>query len=290
MAEIQYAAPATVAAAVKALDAAKGKAKVLAGGTDLLVQLRAGRINAQTVIDIKQIPELRKIKKDKGGFRVGAAVSGAELGENEEFRATWPGVLEGFELIGSTQIQGRASLGGNLCNGSPAADSVPGMIAADATVTIAGPKGTRDAKVEDIITAPGKTSLKTGEFVVSINLPKRAKRSGDAYLRFIPRTEMDIAVVGAAVNLTLDAKGVCTDARVSLGAVAPRPLLVKAAAKALIGTKVDDAALDALAAAASAACDPIDDKRGTIEFRTKVAGVLARRAALIALERARKNA
>jgi CO/xanthine dehydrogenase FAD-binding subunit len=228
--------------------------------------------------------------KDKGGFRVGAAVSGSELGENEEFRATWPGVLEGFELIGSTQIQGRASLGGNLCNGSPAADSVPGMIAADATVTIAGPKGTRDAKVEDIITAPGKTSLKTGEFVVSINLPKRAKRSGDAYLRFIPRTEMDIAVVGAAVNLTLDAKGVCTDARVSLGAVAPRPLLVKAAAKALIGTKVDDAALDALAAAASAACDPIDDKRGTIEFRTKVAGVLARRAALIALERARRNA
>jgi CO/xanthine dehydrogenase FAD-binding subunit len=290
VAEIQYAAPATVAAAVKALDAAKGKAKVLAGGTDLLVQLRAGRVNAQTVIDIKQIPELRKIKKDKGGFRVGAAVSGAELGENEEFRATWPGVLEGFELIGSTQIQGRASLGGNLCNGSPAADSVPGMIAAAATVTIAGPKGTRDAKVEDIITAPGKTSLKTGEFVVSINLPKRAKRSGDAYLRFIPRTEMDIAVVGAAVNLTLDAKGVCTDARVSLGAVAPRPLLVKAAAKALIGTKVDDAALDALAAAASAACDPIDDKRGTIEFRTKVAGVLARRAALIALERARKNA
>jgi len=290
VAEIQYAAPATVAAAVKALDAAKGKAKVLAGGTDLLVQLRAGRVNAQTVIDIKQIPELRKIKKDKGGFRVGAAVSGAELGENEDFRATWPGVLEGFELIGSTQIQGRASLGGNLCNGSPAADSVPGMIAAAATVTIAGPKGTRDAKVEDIITAPGKTSLKTGEFVVSINLPKRAKRSGDAYLRFIPRTEMDIAVVGAAVNLTIDAKGVCTDARVSLGAVAPRPLLVKAAAKALIGTKVDDAALDALAAAASAACDPIDDKRGTIEFRTKVAGVLARRAALIALERARKNA
>ena len=290
MAEIQYAAPATVAAAVKALDAAKGKAKVLAGGTDLLVQLRAGRVNAQALVDIKHIPELRKIKKDKGGFRVGAAVSGAELGENEDFRATWPGVLEGLELIGSTQIQGRASLGGNLCNGSPAADSVPGMIAAGATATIAGPKGTRDVKVEDVITAPGKTSLKPGEFVVSINLPKRAKRSGDAYLRFIPRTEMDIAVVGAAVNLTLDAKGVCTDARVSLGAVAPRPLLVKAAAKALIGTKLDDAALDALAAAASAACNPIDDKRGTIEFRTKVAGVLTRRAALIALERARKNA
>ena len=289
MAEIQYAAPATVTAAVKALAAAKGKAKVLAGGTDLLVQLRAGRVTAATLIDIKHIPELRKIKKDKGGFRIGAAVSGAELGEHADVRAAWPGVLEGFELIGSTQIQGRASLGGNLCNGSPAADSVPGMIAAAATVTIAGAKGTREAKVEDIITGPGKTSLKADEFVVSINLPKRAKRSGDAYLRFIPRTEMDIAVVGAAVSLSLDAKGVCTEARVSLGAVAPKPLLVKAAAKALIGTKVDDAALAALAAAASAACAPIDDKRGTIEFRTQVAGVLARRAALIALERARKN-
>ena len=290
MAEIQYAAPTTVSAAVKALSAAKGKAKVLAGGTDLLVQLRAGRLAAQVLVDIKHIPELRKIKKDKGGFCIGAAVSGAELGELDDFRAAWPGVLEGLELIGSTQIQGRASLGGNLCNGSPAADSVPGMIAAAATVTIAGPKGKREAKVEDIITGPGKTSLKPGEFVVSVNLPKRPKRSGDAYLRFIPRTEMDIAVVGAAVNLTLDSKGVCTDARVSLGAVAPRPLLVKAAAKALIGTKVDDAALAALAAAASAACNPIDDKRGTIEFRTQVAGVLARRAALIALERARKNA
>ncbi len=290
MAEIQYAAPETVTAAVKALAAAKGKAKVLAGGTDLLVQLRAGRVTAQTLIDIKHIPELRKIKKDKGGFRIGAAVSGAELGEHPDIRAAWPGVLEGFELIGSTQIQGRASLGGNLCNGSPAADSVPAMIAAAATVTIAGPKGTREAKVEDIITGPGKTSLKADEFVVSVNLPKRAKRSGDAYLRFIPRTEMDIAVVGAAVSLSLDAKGVCTDARVSLGAVAPKPLLVKAAAKALIGTKVDDAALAALAAAASAACAPIDDKRGTIEFRTQVAGVLARRAALAALERARKNA
>ncbi|MGE0860097.1 MAG: xanthine dehydrogenase family protein subunit M [Gammaproteobacteria bacterium] len=290
MAEIQYAAPETVAAAVKALAAGKGRAKVLAGGTDLLVQLRAGRISPDVIVDIKKIPELRKVKKDKGGYRVGAAVSGQELGENADFRADWPGVLEGFELIGSTQVQGRASLGGNLCNGSPAADGVPGLIAAGATVTIAGPKGEREENVEDIVTGPGQTSLKPGEFVVTINLPKRGKRGGDAYLRFIPRTEMDIAVVGAAVSLTLDAKGVCTDARVSLGAVAPRPLLVKAAGKALVGTKIDDAALDALAAAASAACSPIDDKRGTIEFRTKVAGVLARRAALIALERARNNA
>jgi carbon-monoxide dehydrogenase medium subunit len=161
------------------------------------------------------------------------------------------------------------------------------MIAADATCKIVGPKGTRSSKVEDIVTGPGKTSLKKDEFVVSITLPERPKKSGDAYLRFIPRTEMDIAVVGAGVSLTLDKKGVCTHARVALGAVAPKPLLVKDGAKALIGTTVDAAALDALAAAASAACNPIDDKRGTIEYRTKVAGVLARRAAVIALERAR---
>ncbi|MGR8920413.1 MAG: FAD binding domain-containing protein, partial [Gammaproteobacteria bacterium] len=197
-----------------------------------------------------------------------------------------PGVVEGLELIGSTQIQGRCTLGGNLCNGSPAADSVPGMIAAGATCKIAGPKGTRTAKVEDIVTGPGKTSLKKGEFVVSFFLPKRAPRSGDAYLRFIPRTEMDIAVVGAGVSLTLDKQGVCTDARVALGAVAPKPLLVKAAGKALVGTTVDDAALAALAAAASAAAKPINDKRGTVEYRTKVAGVLARRAAVIARDRA----
>ncbi len=287
MAEIQFAAPQTVREAVRTLSGAKGKAKVLAGGTDLLVQLRAGRTRPGLIVDIKHIPELREVKREKNGFRIGAAVSGAELGANKAVRKAWPGVVEGLELIGSTQIQGRASLGGNLCNGSPAADSVPGLIAAGATCKIAGAKGTRTAKVEDIVTGPGKTSLKKGEFVVSFFLPKRPRRSGDAYLRFIPRTEMDIAVVGAAVSLTLDAKGVVSDARVALGAVAPRPLLVKEAAKAIIGTTLDDDALAALAAAASAACKPIDDKRGTAEYRTRVAGVLARRAALIALERAR---
>jgi carbon-monoxide dehydrogenase medium subunit len=240
-------------------------------------------------VDIKKIPELKQIKTEKNGFRIGAAVSGAELSEKTAVKKAWPGVVEALDLIGSTQIQGRASLGGNLCNGSPAADSVPALIAAGATCKIAGPKGTRTAKVEDIVTGPGRTSLKKGEFIVSFFLPKRAKRAGDAYLRLIPRTEMDIAVVGAGVSLSLDTKGLCTDARVALGAVAPKPLLVKDGAKALIGTSVDAAALDALAAAASAACNPIDDKRGTIEYRTKVAGVLARRAALIALERARGN-
>jgi carbon-monoxide dehydrogenase medium subunit len=198
-------------------------------------------------------------------------------------------VVEAAALIGSTQIQGRATMVGNLCNASPAADSVPALIAAGATAMVAGPKGAREIPVEEVATAPGKTSLAKGEFVTSIFLPARAPHSGDAYLRFIPRTEMDIAVVGAGVSLTLDNAGTCIAARVALGAVAARALLVEEAAKALIGTKVDAAALSALSAAASAACRPIDDKRGTKEFRIKVAAVLARRAAEIALERARSN-
>ena len=289
MTQIQFAAPSTVADAVKYLANAKGEAKILAGGTDLLVQLRAGRLNAAAIIDIKYIPEVRRVQPENGGFRIGAAVSGAELGEHAEVVAAWPGVVEALELIGSAQIQSRASLGGNLCNGSPAADSVPAMIAAATVCTIAGPDGEREAKVEDIITGPGQTSLAPGEFLVSVFLPARPPHSGDAYLRFIPRTEMDIAVVGVGVSLTLNDDGACSAARVSLGAVAARPLLVADAAAALINTKVDDAALEKLSAAASAACNPIDDKRGTIEYRTKVAGVLAHRAAVIALERARAN-
>ena len=176
-----------------------------------------------------------------------------------------------------------------MCNASPAADSVPAMIAAGAIASIVGPQGRREARVEDVATGPGKTSLGKGEIVASFLLPKRPKRSGDAYLRFIPRTEMDIAVVGAGINLTLDAAGVCTDARVSIGAVAERALLVQEAADALIGSKVDDDALKRMAAAVSAACRPIDDKRGTKEYRIKVAGVMARRAAQIALTRAQRT-
>lgn len=280
--------PGTVDEAVALLQQGAGR-RLLAGGTDLLVQLRSGRLQAQGIVDLKRIPELRKIRAENGGFRIGAAVTGAELGEHAALRKMWPGVVEAACLIGSTQIQGRASLGGNLCNASPAADSVPALIAAGAKCTIAGPGGRREVPVESVVVSPGKTSLAPGEFVVDFLLPAQAPRGGDAYLRFIPRTEMDIAVVGAGVSLVLDAQGTCTAARVALGAVAPRALLVEAAGKALVGTRVDAAALDAAAAAARAACAPIDDKRGTIEFRTHVAGVLVKRAATIALERARSN-
>jgi carbon-monoxide dehydrogenase medium subunit len=287
MSEILYEAPQTLDAAIALLAAANGTARVLAGGTDLLIQMRAGRVAPGLLVDIKGIPEMRAIAAEDGGFCFGAAATCMELVEHEAFAAAWPGLTEAVKLIGSVQVKGRATVGGNLCNASPAADSVPALIAAGAIARIAGPKGRREVAVEAFATGPGKTVLAQGELIASFLLPRRAPHSADAYLRFTPRTEMDIAVVGAGVNLALDGNGVCSAARVSLGAVAERALLVPEAAAALIGTRVDAAALQRLAAAASAACRPIDDKRGTKAFRIKIAGVLARRAAQIALDRAR---
>ncbi|MBI1778002.1 MAG: xanthine dehydrogenase family protein subunit M [Proteobacteria bacterium] len=287
MQRLNYAAPATAGEAVSILAAASGMAKVLSGGTDLLVQLRSGRTRPDLIVDLKKIPGIIGIREVDGGFVIGASTPGAVLGESKALKSAWPGVVEAANLIGSTQVQGRASLAGNLCNASPAADSVPALIAARATCIVVGAKGQREVPVEAIITGPGRTSLARDEIVLEFRLPRRGPHSADAYLRFIPRTEMDIAVVGAGVNVTLDAKGICTDARVALGAVAPTPLLVAEAAAALIGRKLDADTLAKLDQAAQRACKPIDDKRGTIEYRTKVAGVLARRAATIAFERAR---
>ncbi len=289
MPSLSYASPTTVNEAVALLAGASGLAKVLSGGTDLLVQLRSGRVQPNLIVDTKKIPDIIGIREDAGGFVIGAATPGADLEACAPLKRAWPGVVEAMDLIGSTQIQGRASLAGNLCNASPAADSVPAMIAAGAVAVIVGSDGKREAPVEAIVTGPGRTSLGRDEFVLEFRLPPRPPHSGDAYLRFIPRTEMDIAVVGCGVSVTLDANGACTAARVCLGAVAPTPLLVKDAADALIGHTLDAPTLARLDAAAQAACRPIDDKRGTIEYRTKVAGVLARRAAAIAFERAQKG-
>ena len=289
MTDIQYVAPRTLDEAVKAFAAAAGQARILAGGTDLLVQLRSGVVKPQIFVDIKKIAEMTAIEEIAGGgFRIGAAVTGATMREHAKLKKAWPGVVEATNLIGSTQIQGRASPGGNLCNASPAADSVPAMVAAGAMVTIQGPKGRRELAVEKVPAGPGKLNLTPGEIVVAFTLPPRPKGASDAYLRMIPRTEMDIAVVGCGVSLTID-KGTVTAARVGLGAVAPTVLLVEDAAKALIGSKLDDAALEKAAKACSAACKPIDDKRGTIVYRTKVAGVLLKRTAAIAAERAGRN-
>jgi CO/xanthine dehydrogenase FAD-binding subunit len=284
-----YTAPLTVEEAVRMLAGAPGVAKILSGGTDLLVQLRSGRTKPDLIVDIKKIPGVSGIRERDGAFVIGAATPGAVIGECEALQQAWPGVVEAVNLIGSTQVQGRASLAGNLCNASPAADSVPALIAARATCVVAGANGRREVPVESIVTGPGRTSLRADEFITEFHLPKRPSRSADAYLRFIPRTEMDIAVVGAGVSVTLDNSGACADARIVLGAVAPTAILVPEAAAALIGRTLDETALAALDQAARRACKPINDKRGTIEFRTKVAAVMARRAAVIAYGRAEER-
>jgi CO/xanthine dehydrogenase FAD-binding subunit len=290
MPRLNFAAPTTIDEATKLLAGAAGLAKPLSGGTDLLVQLRSGRTRPELIVDTKRIPGLIGIREEGDRYVIGAATPGAVVGEHEGLIRDWPGIVEGLELIGSTQIQGRATLAGNLCNASPAADSVPALIAADATCVIAGPGGRREAPVEAIVTGPGRTSLEKGEFIVEFHIAKPKSHQSDAYLRFIPRTEMDIAVVGCGVNVTLDGSGTCIAAKVVLGAVAPTQVVVPAAAAALVGHRLDEATLKALDSAARAACKPIDDKRGTIDYRTKVAGVLARRTAAIAFERAAARA
>lgn len=283
---MRYIRPLTIEDAVGQLVSSSGTAAILAGGSDLLVRMKGGFIEPDLIIDIKAIEHLSEIRQTADGFSIGAAVPCAVLGENKTLKKAWPGVVEAANLIGSKQVQGRCTIVGNLCNASPAADSVPALVAAGARAVVAGPSGKRTIAVESVPTAPGRTSLAKGEIIEAILLDSRAPRSGDAYLRFIPRTEMDIAVVSAGVNLTLDEAGVIKTARVALGAAAPTVLLVEEAAEVLVGSRLGEATLERLAKVCSGACRPIDDKRGTIEFRRKVAGVLARRVATAAYERA----
>jgi carbon-monoxide dehydrogenase medium subunit len=285
----QYSVPTTLAEATRALADSTG-GKILAGGTDLLVQMKLGMRDPAVVFDIKRIPELMAVVLDDRGLRLGAAVPGAQVTGNAEIRRLYPGFTEALGLIGSSQIQGRCSAGGNLCNSSPAADSVPALIVNRGICHIAGPAGERTVAAEDFNTGPGSNCLEAGEILVALELPRPGPRSSDAYLRFIPRTEMDIAVAGAAVAVRLDESGTCTAARVAIGAVAPTALLVPAAAEALIGTTLDETGLRAAGEAASAACSPITDKRGTAGYRRKVVGVLVRRAAAIARSRIQQTA
>jgi xanthine dehydrogenase FAD-binding subunit len=287
---MNYHTPSSFSDAAQIAYGTTGVTRFLAGGTDVLVQMRAGAVTPDDIIDIKHIDGVGDITRTAdGGFVIGAAVSGAQMGAHADLVAAWPGVVEGMELVGSTQVQGRATLTGNLCNGSPAADSVPGMVAAGATVKVVGVNGARDVAIEDIPAGPGRSNLVKGEVIASITLPARGQGGGDAYLRFTPRTEMDIAVVGCAINLTVDGDTI-TSARVALGAVAPTVILVPDAANAIVGTTLDDAAIASLIDAVSAAAKPISDKRGTAEFRKDVVGVLAKRVAKIAYARAKGEA
>ena len=281
----RFESPTDVEGAVALLAAEEG-AKVLSGGTDLLVQMRIGAGAPPVFVDVKRIPRLMATRLDAEALTIGASVPAAEIFENESICSLWPGLTEATDLIGSTQVQGRATWSGNLCNASPAADSVPALMACGAVAVIAGPSGERRVAVDAFTKGPGKTVLERGELVVEFEVPLPKPRSADAYLRLIPRTEMDIAVVGVGVQIELDESGVIVSARVALGAVAPTAILVEAAANALIGSRLEEAALDAAAEAASAAANPIDDRRGTIAYRKKIAGVLTKRAAKIAFERA----
>jgi carbon-monoxide dehydrogenase medium subunit len=285
MSPISYHAPASLQE-VAALLSSEDGCHVLAGGTDLLVQMRGGMKQPGCIVDIKSIPGITGVTLSEEGLTLGAAAPAQSITEREDVKAMFPGLVEAIDLIGSTQVQGRCSVGGNLCNSSPAADTVPALVVNAALCNIAGPGGERQVAVEAFNTGPGQNCLERGEILSSLFIPAPAARSADAYLRFIPRTEMDIAVVGAGVALTLDEGGTCTAARVAIGAVAPTVLLVPDAAAALVGSQVDDEALAAAANAASTAARPISDKRGSADFRRTVVGVMTKRAAAIARDRA----
>jgi CO/xanthine dehydrogenase FAD-binding subunit len=286
---IDYAAPHSVREAVDLLNEAGDRARIMAGGTDLLVQLRAGAHDLDLVVDGKGIPELNELSYDPvNGLTIGAAVPCYKIYGNASVRQTYPGLIDTASLIGGTQIQGRASLGGNLCNAAPSGDSIPAMIALKGVAHIAGPDGTRDVPVEDFCTFVRETVLQRGELLVSLHFPPPVANSGAHYLRFIPRNEMDIAVAGAGVSVVLD-NGNIKEARVALASVAPTPLFVAAAGEAIAGKPANEDTIRIASGIARDAAKPITDMRGTIEYRTHLCEVLTRRALTTAIERAKEN-
>jgi carbon-monoxide dehydrogenase medium subunit len=290
MRDFRYAAPTSVAKATALLAEAGDRGRVLAGGTDIIVQVREGRRDLDLLVDIKRIAKVNELVFDKArGLRLGSAVPCARIYENKKVAKTFPGLIDAVSLVGGVQIQSRASVGGNLCNASPAADTIPALIAHEAVCVIAGPTGTREVPVEDFCTAPGRTVLGQGEFLLTIVIPQPKPRSGAAYLRFIPRNEMDIAVVGAGVSVTLDESGQrCIGARIALAAVAPTPLSVPGAGAAVVDGELRDDLIEKAAAIAQSAAKPISDMRGDADYRRHLVGVLVRRALRKAIDRVKK--
>jgi len=285
---IDYQNPSSVDEAVKILAESGGKARALAGGTDLIVQLRVKdpRVDANTVVNVKGIPELNELSySSSAGLTIGAAVPCYQIYNNDDVIKHYPALIDSASLIGGTQIQGRASLGGNLCNAAPSGDSIPNLVAHNATAKIIGPNGTREIPVEEVCTGPRQTSIAADELLISINFPTNDSGFGANYIRFIPRNEMDIAVAGAGVSVNIE-NGTFTAGRVCLASVAPTPILVEAAGEALVGQPVGDAAIQKAAEAAKEAAKPISDMRGTAEYRKHLCEVLTRRALNTAVERA----
>ena len=292
MQAFEYIDAKTVSEAVALLDEKGDQARLLAGGTDLIVQAREGRRSLDWMIDIKSIPEVNALAYDsETGLTLGAAVPCYQIYAVEAICESYPGLVDATKIIGGTAIQGRAGVGGNLCNASPAADCIPPLIVLNATCVIAGPNGEREVSVEDFCTAPGQTVLEKGEMLVSLKLPAPQQNSSSYYLRFIPRNEMDIAVVGAGASVVLDdAKQRIVSARIALGAVAPTPLFAEDASALLADKEISDDVIDEAAQAAQTIARPISDMRGTAEQRTHLVGVLTRRALNGAIQRVRDTA
>ena len=286
----EYTAPQTVDDTVAILADARGEASLLAGGTDLIPRMREGRERPRVLVDIKGLPEINALAYDRAsGLRLGAAVPCCRIYEDHSVRETYPALVDSTSLIGCTQIQSRATVGGNLCNASPAADTVPTLIVLGARAEIAGPKGRREVPVESFCTAPGRTVLGEGEFLVSLRIPTPQPHSGAFFLRFIPRNEMDIAVVNASASVTMDPDGKSAlSARIAVGAVAPTTLFLPQAAEALTGNGLSEDAIDRAASLARDAAQPISDMRGTARQRRHLTGVLTRRAIVGAIARANR--
>lgn len=288
MHEIDYESPTSLADAVAILQKTRESVRCLAGGTDLIDHLRTGRIDARQIVDVKKLPELQILEAGPEGLRLGAAVCCRNVCAHAAIQKDYTALADSGAIIGGIQIQNRASLGGNLCNSGPAADSIPSMIALSGICVIAGPDGLREVPVEKFCVGPGKNVLKPGELLVEIRFPKPAAHSGSHYRRFIPRNEMDIAVVGVAAAVTLSADGSQFVAgRIALGAVGPTPLLAEEASTKLIGQPVNDDTIAAAAAAARELAAPISDMRGTADYRKHLTEVLTRRVLSAAVTRAR---
>ena len=281
-----FAKPSSEQEAVTLLNETQGTTRILGGGTDVLVQIKSGITEPELIVDIKNIPGIKQIKEINGGYEIGAAVSGLDFNNYPGLKEFTPGIAEAFDLIGSSQIQGRCTLAGNLCNASPAADTIPALSVSNCIVKIVGPNGLREDLVKNVPIGPGKNSLKKGEFIKSILIPNRPDYSSDSYIRFTPRSEMDIAVASAACFITLDKNKIIKDLKISLGAVAPTVIDISGLDVIVNNSVLEDELLSKISTICSKSCDPIDDKRGTIEFRSHVAGVLSKRAIILAHKRA----
>jgi carbon-monoxide dehydrogenase medium subunit len=288
MHSFEYAAPTSLGEAVNLLAGARGNARVLAGGTDLIINMRVGRRTPALVVDGKHIPELNELSLTASGLTIGAAVSCRRAYEHAEVAKRYPALVDSISLIGSVHIQGRATVGGNLCNAAPSGDSIPTLIALGAVAKVLGPHGTREVPVEDFCVAPGKTCLADDELLVSLHLPAPAANSGARYLRFIPRNEMDIAIAGVGASVVLDAaKQAFVSARIALASVGPTPIFAREAGALLAGKPLNEDSIQLAADAAQAAAKPITDMRGTVEQRKHLIRVLTARALRGAIARAK---